>query len=386
MPSLPEHKSGRKPVRPAKRITFESVDDGQSVKLTARNFYNDRGNIYKNIIFVQRASSMIDCGCGNNDHHPVMNFLSRFAGLFHCVLRGLLPFSLLLCWALPGVAQSQAEPATPPIASIENLIDTGRFAQARAALAQWPAETPVTQFLVAKLLFKERQFAASLAKLEPLLSGEAYRAEAHKLAGLNYVMLERLDLAEPRLKMATELAPEDYLAHFHLGMLHYLTSRFANAESEFRRTVKLQPAFAKGHDAWGLALQELEQVEAAVEAHRQAIALTEAQTLKDEAPYLNLGKFLLTKNRLAESLPLLEKAVQLRPNSAEAFFLLGKAQAKSNHAAEAVQTLLAATRLQPDYGDAHYLLSRLYLQQGRSEEARKEMEIFQALQVKKTKP
>ncbi len=354
--------------------------------MTARNFYNDRGNIYKNIIFVQRASSMIDCGCGNNDHHPVMNFLSRFAGLFHCVLRGLLPFSLLLCWALPGVAQSQAEPATPPIASIENLIDTGRFAQARAALAQWPAETPVTQFLVAKLLFKERQFAASLAKLEPLLSGEAYRAEAHKLAGLNYVMLERLDLAEPRLKMATELAPEDYLAHFHLGMLHYLTSRFANAESEFRRTVKLQPAFAKGHDAWGLALQELEQVEAAVEAHRQAIALTEAQTLKDEAPYLNLGKFLLTKNRLAESLPLLEKAVQLRPNSAEAFFLLGKAQAKSNHAAEAVQTLLAATRLQPDYGDAHYLLSRLYLQQGRSEEARKEMEIFQALQVKKTKP
>ena len=299
---------------------------------------------------------------------------------------------LALTVLLPGLAHArQASPETPTrTTAIETLIDAGRLAQACEELAKLLAaqeETLVTRYLAAKLLFRERRFAASLETLAPLMQQATgpIKAEAHKLTGLNYAQLNRLDLAEPFLQAASELAPDDHLAHFHLGMLYYTTSRFAAAEDEFRRVVTLKPAFVKGHDALGLALEELGRDEDAIRAYRRAIELTEQQQLREGSPYVNLGKFLLTKSRWAESLPPLQKAVQLTPGSAEAWFLLGKSLLKSGREGDAVQTLTKAVQLAADYAEAHYLLSRIYLQQGRTAEAQKELQIFQALQNRKTR-
>ncbi len=289
----------------------------------------------------------------------------------------------------PSLAQTGQSDAPARTATLEKLIEAGRLTQAREALAKLHAaqeQTPTTRYLEAKLLFRERRFVDSLRQLEPLISKSSglVQVEANKLAGLNYAQLNRLDLAEPFLKAATELAPGDALAHFHLGMLFYTTSRFAAAENEFRQTVTLQPAFAKAYDGLGLALEELGRDEDALRAWRKAVELLESQKLRDGSPSLNLGKFLLTKNRWAESLPLLQKAAQLSPNSAEAWFLWGKALFKSDQAASAVKALTQAVQLASDYAEAHYLLSRIYLYQGRAEEAQKELRIFQELQSRKT--
>ena len=319
-------------------------------------------------------------------------------------------FCFAIVWALPCLGRGRQIPeqhidnlpSGSPITIIEKLINSGRLDEAQnrlKLLMSSGGETRTTLYLEAKILFKEQRFNASIDKLQRVLaaskpgskaaersthdarSDDPLDSEAYKLIGLNYVLLDRLDLAEPFLKASVEQAPNDYMARFHLGLLYYTTSRFAGAESEFRRVISLRPAFAKGHDMLGLTLEEIGNEEAATESYRRAIELNREQNLQDSSPYLNLGRFLLTMNRVAEALPVLQKAVQLNPKSAEGAYLLGKALNKLGKESEAVKALLQAIRNNPDYAEPHYLLSRIYLSQGREADARQALQIFE--QIKK---
>ncbi len=316
------------------------------------------------------------------------------ARIFHLYLCAL----ILALLAPPGsivIAQTSGARVDARPERIKKLIDAGELREARERLeaeVKSRGETPFTLYLEAQLFFKERRFTESIAKLERVLAAtddpslKTLDAEAHKLMGLNLALLNRLDLAEPFLKDAAAMRPGDHLTRYHLGMLYYTTSRFAAAETELRETVKLNPEFIKAHDALGLTLEELGKDEAALEAYRRAIALVERQRLKDPSPYLNLGKFLVTKNRFSESLPPLEKAVTLDDKPVEAAYQFGKALSKLGRDAEAVKALTFAARNDPDYAEPRYLLGRIYLGLGRQEEAAREMRIFQELQQKRPKP
>lgn len=321
-------------------------------------------------------------------------------------------FCFAFVWVLPcpGRAsqvpqqQTYGSPPDSPVTIVERLIDAGRLPEAQnrlKILMSSQGETRTTLYLEAKILLKEQRFNESIDKLQRVLatfkpdseateqltrrarSDDPLDSEVYKLIGLNYVLLDRLDLAEPFLKASVEQAPDDYLARFHLGLLYYTTSRFAGAESEFRRVVSLRPAFAKAHDMLGLTLEEIGNEEAATESYRRAIELNREQKSQDSSPYLNLGRFLLTKNRFAEGLPVLQKAVQLHPESAEGAFLLGKALSKLGKESEAVKALLQAIQNNSNYAEPHYLLSRIYLSQGREADARQELQIFE--QIKRMK-
>lgn len=288
----------------------------------------------------------------------------------------------------------KAQTADATYTQIERLIDAGRLGEALERLnaaRKNSGETPATLLVEARLLFKQRRFVESIQKLERVIAAandpslRRLDGEAHKLMGLNLVLINRLDLAEPFLKDAATMLPDDHLARFHLGTLYYTTSRFAAAETELRAAIRLNPEFAKAHDTLGLTLEELGNDEASLGAYRRAIELSERQKLKDPSPYLNLGKFLLAKNRYKESLPVLEKAIALDARSAEAAFQLGKTLNKLGREAEAVKALNQAISNDPDYSEPHYLLSRIYLNQGREEEAGKELQIFQELRQKRLK-
>jgi tetratricopeptide (TPR) repeat protein len=318
----------------------------------------------------------------------------------------------VLCLSLPIYCWAWARPGTenPDDRRIEVLIDRGRLGEAKELLqgrVELPRESPGARYLQAKLLFKERKFNQSLQILSPLLplvleqqgppAGDlqasdqvalldaGFRTKILLLAGRNYVLLDRLDKAEPVLLTAAQLAPGDHLLQYHLGMLYFSTSRFAAAEAAFAKVVRLNPSFVKAHEFLALSQEELDKVELAIRSYRTAIELSVRRNLGDGSPYLRLGRLLLTRNRHEESLPQLEEAARLMPDSAETFFLLGKTLSALGRPSEAEKALLRSAACDNSYADPHYLLSRIYLAQSRSAEAQQQIQIFEQLKAKEPK-
>ena len=209
-------------------------------------------------------------------------------------------------------------------------------------------------------------------------------AEVYKLIASNAIVLDRMEIVEPALTSAIALAPDDYLARFHMGMLYYTTSRFASAEQEFLQVVKLNSSFAKGYDMLGQVHEEIGTEQSALSSYRKAIELTEKQNSKDGLRYLHLTKFLWLRNRVEESLEPARCAAELNPDSTEALYVLARAFSKLGKDNEALPLLRRIIQRDPSFPDSHYLLGRILLNNGQEEEGRREIQTFEA--VKKPAP
>jgi tetratricopeptide (TPR) repeat protein len=289
--------------------------------------------------------------------------------------------SLALVGSQPGLgAESAANQLS--LQAIGQLIDEGKLAVARQQLQEevrTRGENYQSLFLQARILFGEKRHEESLKQLERSFALHRQDARVYLLAGLNWVILERLDLARPFFEEATRLAPSDGMMHYHLGRYYYSAQRFAQAEQAFRASLKLNPDYVKGYDNLALALEAQRKTEEAEESYRKAIELADAQKLQTEWPWLNLAKLLVEKGRQEESLALLESAQRMNPLSAEVFYVRGKALHNLGREVEAEAALQRSVQNDPKFPDSHYLLGRIYLKQRRKAESQREMEIFQGL-------
>ncbi|HKW98596.1 MAG TPA: tetratricopeptide repeat protein [Bryobacteraceae bacterium] len=287
-------------------------------------------------------------------------------------------FSVWMALAAQGAQESWTKP-------IEALITSGDLAQARERLDQETAkrgETPAAVYLEARILFEQRRYADALKTLEPALRTGNAGAELYKLAALSAIRLDRLDIAEPALKRAAQLAPADYLVHFHLGALYYTQSLFQAAKSELEKAVELNASYMPARLFLGLTLEEVGDEKTVVENYRKAIELAAAGAAR-EVPYVYLGRYYYRLNRFAESLALLEKAVEINPRSGEAQLQRGKALHAMHHDAEAVSALMLAAAADVNNAEPHYLLFRIFESQNRVDEAQAELKRFQELNKEK---
>jgi Flp pilus assembly protein TadD len=125
----------------------------------------------------------------------------------------------------------------------------------------------------------------------------------------------------------------------------------AYREGDFPRAADLFAAYreANPQDVWGPYMQGLSlwksgRAELAEEPLRAALAL-EPDLVKG---LVNLGRVLVDLGRPAEAVPLLERAVELEPDSAAARRVLARAQHASGNREEARETYLAGLRLDPN--------------------------------------
>ncbi len=270
---------------------------------------------------------------------------------------------------------------------VNQLLDSGRLDQAASILKEQRAlkgESGEILFLEANLLFKQKRHQDSLTKLRTCLEKKMETAEVYKLIASNAIVLDRMEIVEPALTSAIALAPDDYLARFHMGMLYYTTSRFASAEQEFLKVVALSTSFAKGYDMLGQVREEIGTDQSVIASYLRAIELVEKQNQKDELPYLHLARFLWLRNRVEESLAPARRAAELNPDSTETLYVLARALSKLGKDTEATPLLRRIIQRDPTFPDSHYLLGRILLKNGQEEEGRREIQIFEA--VKKPAP
>jgi len=284
----------------------------------------------------------------------------------------------------PSFCQSVAGPGSSEqeLHEIDNLIETNRFQKADERLQrEIPAqgESYEALFREAKLLFRDRDYRNSLKVLKRCLALNQQDPEAYKLVASNAILIKRMDIAEQALKTAAKLAPNDYLVYFNLGALYYTDSRFFQAQSPLERSLSLKPDFVPARLFLGLTLEELGHERLAIECYQLSIETAESSGFKGEQPYLYLGRLLYRQNRIDDSLPYLQKAVDANPRSCESLCLLARALIYKSRETEAIAALNQCRLADPQYPEAHYLLSRVYVKQGKTTEAARELSLFQQL-------
>jgi Flp pilus assembly protein TadD len=216
------------------------------------------------------------------------------------------------------------------------------------------------------LLWKRRPF------LEPMLCAALLLV----LATLTWNQCRMYANAETLWQTTLRLNPDSWLAHMGQGHILGDKGQMDEALLEFRKAVAIRPDLAQPHYALGFALLQKGRVEEAIVELRTTLKLHPA----DDLAHYNLGLALRQKGQMDEANLEFQKAAAIRPDFAEAQNNLGRCLLLQGRLDEAIAPLRKALEIRPDYAEAHYNLGNTLLQKGQVEEAGLQFQKLLAIQ------
>ena len=210
--------------------------------------------------------------------------------------------------------------------------------------AKGKAPTPEAAYMLGNACIFTQQTGKAVKAFAQLFQVPADSAAAHLTTG-RMMLHQDVDVeAAKQAKAALEIDPRIPEAHFLLGEVAILHAEIEDAITELKKEIEINPNFAMAHYRLGDAYSRREQWDEAM------------------AP--------------------LERSVWLNPNFSGPFILLGKGYLKRKELANAEGVLHHALRLDPQNLSAHYLLGQTLMQEGRPDDAKKEMDRWQELKGK----
>ena len=220
------------------------------------------------------------------------------------------------------------------------------------AARMYPSEQNYFDWGTELLLHKAAQPA-----VEVFTKGTGLHADsARLLAGLAAALygVGSYDAAAQRLCQASDLRPADAAPYLFLGQMEKtVLVPLPCAEATLARFARDQPANAFANYYYAVSLWKSQRGSESSATSRQEQAL-------------------------------LEKAVTLDPNLAEAYVQLGVLYFARNDFAPAIQAFQQAIKINPRLGDAHYRLSLAYKRSGEDAKAHQEFEAYQLAEKTET--
>lgn len=213
------------------------------------------------------------------------------------------------------------------------------------------------------------------------------KAIRHLQLGAVYQSQGNMRGAEGEYRKATQLAPDNYMAHYALGICCGLSKKFREAYSALEKAARLAPDNVDILLALAHALKEDRQWARAAEAFERAVALgrTDLGTYRllgqcyfsasdfDGARrtyerfirtdprnfegYEKLGATLFMQKRWAEAATHLEKAVSLGSTNPKRYDMLGLVYVELRDPAKAAEALRRAVGLEPGNASLHLRLA-----------------------------
>jgi tetratricopeptide (TPR) repeat protein len=249
-----------------------------------------------------------------------------------------------------------------------------RFAiKARITLLKLLAVLVCSELLVAgqSPLEKARELVAkgslneAEATLRQIIAADPNSVDARILLGtvlaLEGVRGESLE----QLSTAVRLRPSSANAHNQLGVALSRFLEIKPAREEFEKALELDPNLAEAHVNLSLILAQTGELDPAGEHLDRAIELQGNSRAAAYAHYLR-AKVWGAQDQNQKSTAEFQKAVQLRPDYAEAWSDLGGMRRLALDHDGAMQALERAVALKPDDALAQYRLGQLYLQDGQA--------------------
>jgi len=205
----------------------------------------------------------------------------------------------------------------------------------------------------------------------------------------NFLDLARLEQQRNRLDPALDVVQRGAAQHPESGPIFELKGELETAQGlhgpavqSFQQAVRLNPRSPESLLGLALAQTNLLRNQEAVATFEKGLKAFPS----DARFYAEYGKVLLlpwasaaNPGAAQKAEQLLKRAIELDGSRAEPRFELGNQLVKAGRAAEAVPYLEKATSLHPRNAQAHFVLARAYRALGRTQDAEREMQLFEKL-------
>lgn len=295
-----------------------------------------------------------------------------------------------------------AFPLDDPLKSGLDDYNSAVYGRARSYFARAAAGPKASDRKFAEYaLRKMKEFGAQFDELEAMerafKPGTKDAPSAASLAEKHRVLAEAIiheefypAFAEPHLKRAVELAPDDIAANFRLGEVYYAAARYAEAAASYEKAADLEPDDPRIYKAAADACVAAGYLDKARHFYSEAIGLSgrshspysEAEIKRINAIMRNLPETyrdideLLKNDRTEEAAALLKKRIALDGNDYLAMAALANIYIDRNDEETALGLLDRAAKIAPDYPLTHLYLGRLYFLTRRSDQAAAELKLF----------
>jgi len=284
--------------------------------------------------------------------------------------------------AIPQKTAPSAQDNFQQLDGFEDLIRSGKFHEVQTPLRDYLKAHPHSArayYDLGYASFRTHQVQVSVEALAKSLQLDLNNAEAHKILGLDLIMIGKNDEAQIELEQAVRLEPTSAEIHYFLGRIHFSRTSYRLAKNEFEEAIRLDPSYVKAYDNLGLALEGMGEDNAALASFQKAFALMERQGRKSEWPYFDACAMYNRRNEPERAVGYCTTAIQVNPRNDHPFFELARAYIAEEKWEPAAAALQRAIQNSPRYPRYHFVLSVVDRKMGKAAESRKEMETFQKL-------
>jgi tetratricopeptide (TPR) repeat protein len=223
--------------------------------------------------------------------------------------------------------------------------------------------------LLGQTLFLQSKFADSIPWLEKATSGKSATPEASFMLGNACLLTRQPDKAVQAFAKLFRVDPNSAAAHLTTAQMMLHHDLDADAAAQAKLALQLDPRIPEAHFLLGEVAISHAEIDEAIAELNQEIALNPGYAMA----YYRLGDAYSRREEWDQAMAPLERSVWLNPNYSAPFILLGKGYLKQKELANADGVLRHALRLDPQNLSAHYLLGQTLMQEGKVDDAKKEM-------------
>jgi tetratricopeptide (TPR) repeat protein len=227
--------------------------------------------------------------------------------------------------------------------------------------------------------FSEENYKATLETLRPIEQAVAADPGAGSAYAVSLIKTGNYEEGIARLKALEQANPNVAGVHTTIGETYAEQGIYETAIDEYKKALTLDSSQARTHFLLGAAFLRDGRPADAIPEFRTALAARPA----DVVTKYDLALSLLQTQQKAEALPLFDQLVQQDPKYADAYYQLGKLELESGDTKHSISNLETAANLSPASDYIHYQLSLAYGRDSRADDAKREMETYQALKTQR---